>query len=169
MAPELIRAPKDADMEADVWALGAILYEFIAGSLPFGESLAAVANILSGKPPTKPVALGNSGQYGAAIDALWSIVVSCLTSDPAGRPKAADVCTLCETLCYSAYEREIGTIARYFIDEKSIGFIRRDGGGDVFFHKDSYYGIKPTVGQRVVFSCFDGGGAPRAHPVVPIG
>jgi serine/threonine-protein kinase len=43
MAPEQLLASKDADMRADIWALGVILYELLGNSTPFsGESLASI-------------------------------------------------------------------------------------------------------------------------------
>lgn len=169
MAPELIKDPKNAGKEADIWALGALLYEFMAGAKPYGEKLAAVAAILSGTLPPKPVPLGNNGQFTVTFEALWEIVTRCLQPAPALRPKAKDLAAVCETLCYSAYPRETGVIVRYPLDKKEAGFIRRQGGGgDVFFHRESFYGLMPVVGQKVVFSAFLGGDRPRAHPVIPI-
>lgn len=169
MAPELISAPKEANKEADVWALGAMLYEFLAGIKPFGESLAAVAAILSAASPAKPKCLGSSGQFDVVFDSLWEIAAACLVKDPGSRPTAAEIAKRCADLCYSAYPREEGRIRRYLIDQKAIGFIdAANTFEDVFFHKSSYYGDSPSVGQRVVFSFFLGGDAPRAHPVIPL-
>lgn len=168
MAPELIKTPKEAGLAADVWAIGAMLYEFLTGTKPFGEDLAAVAEILAGNLPAGPVSMGNQGQFGVAIDELWSIITACLNMNPKNRPKAKDVCDACGRLCYSAYHREEGIVVRYFIKNMAIGFISRAKGDDVFFHRDSFYGLMPKVNQNVVFSCFEGGGAPRAHPVVPM-
>ncbi|HTM44659.1 MAG TPA: protein kinase [Polyangiaceae bacterium] len=49
MAPEQITAPKEVDERADLWAIGLILYEFLAGAHPFdGKTPGAImANVIS--------------------------------------------------------------------------------------------------------------------------
>jgi len=53
MSPEQIRNAKRVDIRTDVWALGVILHEFLAGSLPFkGETLAGILAAIAADPPT---------------------------------------------------------------------------------------------------------------------
>lgn len=47
------------------------------------------------------------------------------------------------------------------------GFIKPDEGADVFFHFDSYFGVRPVEGERVIFSVFPGHPKMRAFPVAP--
>ena len=64
-------------------------------------------------------------------------------------------------------ERELGTV-KWFKTSKGYGFIRRDGGGDVFVHYSAIQmsGHKTLErGQRVEFSVVQGSRGPRAARV----
>jgi serine/threonine-protein kinase len=54
MSPEQIRSSRDVDARADVWSLGAILYELLAGRPAFGGNSTAniTAQVLEAQPPS---------------------------------------------------------------------------------------------------------------------
>jgi serine/threonine protein kinase len=52
MSPEQVRAESNVDMRADIWSLGVILFELLAGRAPFeGSSPQIAAKIVSADPP----------------------------------------------------------------------------------------------------------------------
>jgi serine/threonine-protein kinase len=80
MPPEQVRAD-EIDARADVWAMGATLYELLTGRLPFeGESVpATLASIL--RDPHAPIR-----KHRAEIPvALEALIDRTLSKDPAGR------------------------------------------------------------------------------------
>jgi tetratricopeptide (TPR) repeat protein len=85
MAPEQLRSGATLDPRSDVWALGAILYELIAGVSPFGAATVAdtIARILGDAPaPLRSKAP-------AASERVASIVDLCLSKDLVLRPSNA--------------------------------------------------------------------------------
>jgi serine/threonine protein kinase len=81
MAPEQLRAAKSVDVRADIWALGIILYELIAGAPPFdGQSMPEiVAAILTNQPRSLV-----SARPGVP-DALSRVVARCMMTEPGDR------------------------------------------------------------------------------------
>jgi serine/threonine-protein kinase len=92
MAPEQMNTPNDVDARADIWTLGVVLYESLAGRAPFeGDTIPAVcAQVLSARPvrlrtlrPDVPMALERA-------------VMCCLENDR--RARYADVFELARAI-----------------------------------------------------------------------
>ena len=86
MAPEQALAERGADHRVDVYALGSLAYEVLAGEPPFGHRSprATIAAHISERP--RPV-----GELRAETPApLADLVMRCLEKNPARRPQAAE-------------------------------------------------------------------------------
>jgi len=164
MAPEAIDTPRYVGLEADIWSLGAMMYELLTGSKPFGKGLKAVRNILEGKYDAFPYFVTSNPQFGFLSKQLISMIDSCLKINPTERPTADELVKRCGTLCYPISKRYFGSVRR--IHYNAYGFITLEQSEDVFFHFDSVYGVRPAEGENVMLSKYDSGKADRALPVV---
>lgn len=163
MSPEAIDTPRSVKFPTDIWSVGAMIYQLLAGEPPFGSGLRIVAKILEAKPPVFPNFLLANAQFSPLAEQLKKIVIDCMQKDPSSRPTADDLVQRTSQLCYPIATRFEGIVRE--IRFNAWGFIETDG-RDVFFHLSSVYGQKPSPGSRVFFSKFLGGGAARAHPVI---
>ncbi|HYQ41980.1 MAG TPA: serine/threonine-protein kinase [Polyangiaceae bacterium] len=78
MAPEQMRASPDVDARADIWSLGAILFELLTGQCPFeGDTLTEVCGKVLAEAPPSLAAFTD----GAATE-LDSVIARCLEKDP---------------------------------------------------------------------------------------
>lgn len=78
MAPEQMRASPDIDARADIWSLGAILFEMLTGQCPFeGDTMTEVCGKVLAEAPPSLGSLAN----GAASE-LDAVIARCLEKDP---------------------------------------------------------------------------------------
>lgn len=81
MSPEQMTASRDVDARADIWAIGVVLYELLAGRVPFNaETLPQIcALILTVAPPT-------IRQFVPSVpEGLEAVVLRCLEKDRSSR------------------------------------------------------------------------------------
>jgi len=86
MAPEQAAADPHIDQRADIYALGVLGYELVAGRPPFIEK--SPAEILAAQVTQEPVAL--AARRPACSPALSQVIMRCLEKRPADRWQSAD-------------------------------------------------------------------------------
>ncbi|MFO0679084.1 MAG: serine/threonine-protein kinase, partial [Polyangiaceae bacterium] len=88
MSPEQLKSTVDVDHRTDIWSLGAVLFELLAGDTAFeGETFTSLVIRINNEAPRDLQALNP-----AVPDALVRIVRRCLEKNPADRfPNAAEL------------------------------------------------------------------------------
>jgi serine/threonine-protein kinase len=86
MAPEQAAGEEDIDQRADLYALGVVAYELLAGRHPFADRR-TVQQLLLAHLAQTPVGLAT--QAPNLPPAVCAIVMQCLEKDPAARPASA--------------------------------------------------------------------------------
>ena len=105
MSPEQLKSTKEVDHRADVWSLGAVLYEALTGKPAFrGESLPQVCAMIASEDPALP----STRRDGIPIE-LERTVLRCLDKDPDGRATLVD---LARTLARYAPDRAKASLER---------------------------------------------------------
>jgi serine/threonine protein kinase len=107
LAPEQVRG-EPASIRSDVWSLGCVLYQMLAGARPFpGQTIPeTLASILRDEP--LPLAQVNP----AVPPALRTVVEKCLDKDPERRPEdAQEVVNLLKDLIHGAREARRATVS----------------------------------------------------------
>ncbi|MGJ8660896.1 MAG: protein kinase domain-containing protein [Bacteroidota bacterium] len=164
MAPEVINTPREITCAVDIWALGAMAFEFLTGKKPFGTGLQAVNNICNANREALPNFVTSNPQFNDLSNKLIELIEKCLNPNPTDRPTAEALVVECSKLCYSIDDRYIGDTKN--ISFNAYGYIERPHEDDVFFHKNSVYGKMPVESEKVMFSKYSGGRKDRAYPIV---
>lgn len=81
LAPELFDDSPQTE-RSDLYGLGIVLYELVAGAPPFTGSLLSVVRKQIDQPPTRPEDV---------TDHLWGVIGQLLAKDPADRPGSAAI------------------------------------------------------------------------------
>ncbi|RYY22697.1 MAG: serine/threonine protein kinase [Sphingomonadales bacterium] len=165
MAPEMMfrKRGDTVGMAADVWSLGALIFEAVTGQYAFGEGLFAPANVMAGKIAPWPPFMTSNPQFAPLAEALQNIILECLQLDPSKRPTADDLAARCIELCYFTGERHEGVVQNI---AHVYGFIQ-GAGGKTFFHPKNVYGNNAArTGTKVVFCRTAGSPYPRAFPMI---
>ncbi|HVP97149.1 MAG TPA: protein kinase [Methanoregula sp.] len=72
------------DIRTDIYQLGALFYELVTGSIPFGgESIVEVGNAIVREEPIQPT------EYNPDAEAVEKIILKCLAKNPADRYQTA--------------------------------------------------------------------------------
>jgi len=173
MAPEMMfRSPGEhPGFPLDIWSLGALMFQLMAGEVPFGFYLQAAVNVQNRNRRPWPNFMTENPQYKPLAKDLQSLVDRCLSYEIEARPSADELVKEISTLCYINVDREEGTVTN-LIQNNYSGFADSVNGKTIFFSMESAYGMKrpnSTTHRRICYSCFPGTPRDRGHPIVTLG
>jgi serine/threonine protein kinase/formylglycine-generating enzyme required for sulfatase activity len=161
MAPEQWHDDDEIDVRADIYSLGVILYQMLAGDVPFkGKSIPVIMNMhLNTAAPTLV-------ERGVDVpEALQAAVSHALEKEPAKRPQtveefAAELHTALQSLGEEdSPAREVGaqTVQITHVDTADL---REHKGSETSLMSEGSEGLKTVAGVSDVFDASDASGAP---------
>lgn len=107
MSPEQLKGAKDIDGRADIWSLGAIMYELLVGRAPFlAQTTAALCMKILGNEA--PVAM--SSERSDITPELEAVIMQCLERNADDR--VPDVGVLCTKLAHAAHSANLEAAAK---------------------------------------------------------
>ena len=155
MAPEQVEG-RAVTPATDVYALGVVLYELVAGELPFREDT-ALATATARLHTTPPLASSraSAARLAKADRARWDTIVGrCLQRDPANRPQIDRVLDVPRQL-----------ISRRWFLAGSAATIGAGAAGWRWLAADAPQAIATTAGDLVAVIPVDGAGDLLADPL----
>lgn len=172
MAPEMMfrKAGEHPGKSVDIWSLGALMFQVLAGKVPFGFYLQAAVNVQTKNREPWPAFMKANSQYRHLAVQLQEIVEKCLQYDIADRPDADELVEEISELCFIGVDRKLGRVSN-LIQNGYSGFINGDDGRSTFFSMESVYGERrPAVDEnnRICYSSFPGSPRDRGHPIIVI-
>jgi eukaryotic-like serine/threonine-protein kinase len=109
MSPEQMRSTRSVDVRSDIWALGTILFELLAGAPPFdAETMTALVVSIMQEPPRDLAAYRTD-----VPPALRDAIMRCLEKDPSRR--FSDVAELVRALAPFARARAQVAVSRVHV------------------------------------------------------
>ncbi len=153
-SPEMLKGPRNATFQADIWSLGITMFEIVTRTLPFQvESSLNLADLLSGNIDEKAPSVlerTNAGEHSELERSLALVISKAMEKMPINRYSSADAMHGAVFWClvsycsayfsiYLSYQRESDApLAKLLFDELNHSFT--PGGHRVTVYLDSHVG-----------------------------